>query len=783
MTPTLTALLCLGLSVGPRTRVLAGESVPRGPAPSSALGQGPPPGQRGMETCRSGLRDGASGRFGAELGTRGGRAWDTASGFLPGTLPKPTIWAEPGSVVPLRSPVTIWCQGTRGAQWYRLEKEGSSVPWDTQSPLEPGAKATLSIQTMTESYAGTYRCSYHSPPGWSERSEPLELVVTGAYSKPSLSALPSQVVSAGGNVTLQCHSREGFKKFVLMEEGEPQPSRTLDAQRLPGGQLQALFPVGPVTPSRRWTFGCYGYLSKSPQVWSQPSDPLELLVSGESGKPSLLSQQGPVVTPGQNLTLQCHSDVGHDRFALTQDGGPGLPQSLVRQPQAHFPLGPVRPSLGGQYRCYGGHSLSSEWSAPSAPLDVLVAGQLPDRPSLSVQPGPAVALGEKVTLLCQSGSPGDMFLLSKEGAAQPPLRLRLKNRAQQTQAEFPMSPVTSAHGGTYRCYSSNSSAPYLLSHPSDPLELRVSDYTMENLIRMGVSALLLTALGALVFEAWHSQRRSQDGTKSKPSLSALPSPVVTSGVNVTLRCHSWQGFGWFILTEEGEHKPSRTREAQQPHSRETEALFPVGPVTPSRRWTFGCYGHFRNSPQVWSQPSDPLELLVSAPGPRWPVPVLVGVSAACVLLLSLLLLVLLCRQRLRTRREPDATVTDAQPEGVELDPQVRPLLHRDLPAATLNPQSTQDEDATGDTYAQVSHSRSRLGRGGATSPGALLDTDRQAEQDRQMDSQAAAPDAPQEVTYAQLNHLTLRRETPAPPPSQAGQPPAEPSVYAALATR
>ncbi|KAK2505760.1 hypothetical protein MC885_019645 [Smutsia gigantea] len=429
MTLTLTALLCLGLSVGPRTRVLAG------------------------------------------------------------TLPKPTIWAEPGSVVPLRSPVTIWCQGTRGAQWYRLEKEGSSVPGDTQSPLEPGDKAMFSIATMTRQRSGTYRCSYHSPTGWSEHSDPLELVVTGAYSKPSLSALPSQVVSAGGNVTLQCHSREGFKKFVLTEEGEHKPSRTLDAQRPHNRQTEALFPVGPMTPSRRWTFRCYGYYMFSPQVWSQPSDPLELLVSGEgqpcplwvsrhqtgeSGKPSLLSQQGPVVTPGQNLTLQCHSDVGHDRFALTQDGEPGLPQSLVRQPQAHFPLGPVRPSLGGQYRCYGGHSLSSEWSAPSAPLDVLVAGQLPDRPSLSVQPGPAVTLGEKVTLLCQSGNPGDTFLLSKEGAAQPPLRLTSKNPAQLTQAEFPMSPVTSAHGGTYRCYSANSSAPYLLSHPSDPLELRVS---------------------------------------------------------------------------------------------------------------------------------------------------------------------------------------------------------------------------------------------------------------------------------------------------------------------
>ncbi|XP_073082989.1 leukocyte immunoglobulin-like receptor subfamily A member 6 isoform X2 [Manis javanica] len=584
-----------------------------------------------------------------------------------GTLPKPTIWAEPGSVVPQGSPVTIWCQGTLGAQWYRLEKEGSSVILDTQSPLGPRNKATLSIQTMIERYAGTYRCSYHTPTGWSERSDPLELVVTGAYKKPSLSALPSPVVTSGGNITLQCHSRQGFSGYVLTEDGEYKLSRAMDAQRLPGGQHQALFPVGPVTPSRRWTFRCYGYLRNSPQVWSEPSDPLDLLVSGVSGKPSLLSQQGPVVTPGQNLTLQCHSDVGHDRFALTQDGGQGLPESLVRQPQAHIPLGPVKPSHGGRYRCYGAHSLSSEWSAPSDPLDILVAGQLPDRPSLSVQPGPTVAPGETVTLLCQSGSPRDTFLLSKEGAAQPPLRLRSKNGAQQSQAEFPMSPVTSAHGGTYRCYSANSSAPYLLSQPSVPLELRVS-------------------------------------------------------------------------------------------------------------------------------------------GPKWPVLVLVGVSAACALLLAVLLLLLLRRQRLRRRRKPGA----ADAESGDRGPQRR--CHRDgrtargsgagppepagqrrpgghvCPGEPLQVKTQQGSGhLSGDVAGpgQSSRGGQAHGQSGGSPPLWVpgIPTPTTCLPCPPPPLQAAAPDAPQEVTYAQLNHLTLRRATPATPSSQAGQPPAEPSVYAALATR
>lgn len=116
-------------------------------------------------------------------------------------------------------------------------------------------------------------------------------------------------------------------------------------------------------------------------------------------------------------------------------------------------------------------------------------------------------------------------------------------------------------------------------------------------------------------------------------------------------------------------------------------------------------------------------------------------------------------------------------------------------------------------FAQVNYPRSRLRQGLATSPspvsGTLLDSeDRQAEEDRQTDCQAgpffsespgspllnripplssplqvAASDTPQDVTYTQLNRLTLRQETSASPPSQSEEPPAELSTYAALAIR
>ncbi|XP_077837522.1 leukocyte immunoglobulin-like receptor subfamily B member 3 isoform X32 [Macaca mulatta] len=580
----------------------------------------------------------------AEPGPLGGDAMTPAltallclgSDFLLGPLPKPALWAEPDSVIIRGSPVTIWCRGTLEAQEYRLDKEGSTEPWDTQKPLEPRNKARFSIPSMTEHYAGRFHCYYLSPEGWSERSDPLELVVTGVYSKPTLSVLPSPVVASGGNVTLQCGSQQGYHHFVLIEEGEHRLPRTLDSQQLHSGQFQALFPVGPVTPSHRWTFRCYYYYRNTPQVWSHPSDPLEILASGVSRKPSLLMLQGPVVAPGETLTLQCGSNVGYDRFALYKEGErdflqrPGQLQGGLSQ--ANFTLGPVRGSHGGQYRCYGAHNLSSEWSAPSDPLDILISRQVYDTVSLSVQPGPTVASGENVTLLCQSWGQFHTFLLTKEGAAHPPLRLRSKYRAHKYQAEFPMGPVTSAHAGTYRCYGSHSYSPHLLSLPSDPLELMVS---------------------------------GPSGGSSPP---------------------------------------------------------PAGPR--------------------------------STPGLGRYLEALIGVSVAFVLLLFLLLFLVLRRQRQSKHKISDQRKTDFQrPAGAaEPEPKDRGLLRRSSAAADV-----QEENL----YA------------------AMKDT--QPEDGVELDSQAAASEDPQDVTYAQLQSLTLRREATEPPPSQEGEPPAEPSVYATLA--
>ncbi|XP_035868568.1 leukocyte immunoglobulin-like receptor subfamily A member 5 isoform X2 [Phyllostomus discolor] len=356
------------------------------------------------------------------------------------------------------------------------------------------------------------------------------------------------------------------------------------------------------------------------------------------------------------------------------------------------------------------------------------AGTLP-KPTLWAEAGTVIPWGSSVTILCQGAPQAEEYHLYKDDTSEPWFKQKTLDPRNKT--KFSITQMTARTAGRYQCY-------YL---------------------RQGVWSEHSVLLELVV-----------TGAYSKPRLSALPSAVVTSGDTVILQCGSRQGFERFVLTKEGEDRLSWTLDSQPHPSGQFQALFFVGPVTPSHKWMFRCYGYSRNTPQVWSQPSDSLELLASAQGLQWYWNVLTGVSVALALLLFLLLFLFLRHRHQSKGRTLDAAMKDPHPgEGMELDPQNR----------------THD-DPQGETYAQVTLSPSKLRQGMASSPSLLSEElldmkDRQAEEDRQMDSQAAASTAPEDVTYAQLTHLTLRRQTRAPTSCPSEEPPDEPSVYAALA--
>ncbi|KAM7224864.1 hypothetical protein CapIbe_024058 [Capra ibex] len=182
--------------------------------------------------------------------------------------------------------------------------------------------------------------------GFSRHSDPLQIVVTGVFTKPSISAHPRPLMHVGENVTLHSHSP----------------------------QL------------------CYGSLRHTSYEWSSPSDPVDIIITARFRKPSLSAQGGPVVRSGENVTLVCSSESAFDQFHLLREeedlgpllaGGRGPHGAL----QAEFLLGPGTQAHSRVYRCYGSFTRSPYlWSDSSDLLFLSVTGSTTSTCQLTMDP-------------------------------------------------------------------------------------------------------------------------------------------------------------------------------------------------------------------------------------------------------------------------------------------------------------------------------------------------------------------------------------------------------------
>ncbi|XP_032180401.1 natural cytotoxicity triggering receptor 1 isoform X1 [Mustela erminea] len=190
-------------------------------------------------------------------------------------------------------------------------------------------------------------------------------------SKPIIWAKPDFMIPKGKQALIFCQGTPEAVNYQLYFEGH------LFLQQSPkqhGRRNIAMFHIPAMTPL---TAGQYKCIYRSKKLWSNPSDPLDLVVTELYDTPTLSVHPGPEVTSGENVSFYCRLDTATNKFFLLKEGRSPHPQHRYGNTQVEFPIGPVTTAHRGTYRCFGSYN-NHAWSFPSEPVKLQVTEDFGD---------------------------------------------------------------------------------------------------------------------------------------------------------------------------------------------------------------------------------------------------------------------------------------------------------------------------------------------------------------------------------------------------------------------
>ncbi|XP_074873997.1 T-cell-interacting, activating receptor on myeloid cells protein 1-like [Carettochelys insculpta] len=413
---------------------------------------------------------------------------------------KPLIWVRPSRVVALGESVTIHCQSQHYRCEFYLRKAGNTTPRVQEAPH--GNVAEFPFPSVGRADGGSYTCDYHPITEWnrwSHLSDPIEIIVADpSLPRPSVSLSPSRVTAPGADVTIQCQGPQWEVNFFLHKAGDPTPQRITDR---PGDKAE--FHIRPVGRQHGGSYSCTYRPRVEPFLTSLPSNPVELVVRAvPTARPDfthtniarLVLSAGVLLILGLILAeayCSCLRGAAWS-WALGAGGSTEGPQHCPVMASA-LALLCVSFWLAGHCQSWGGREFA--------------------KPLIWVRPSRVVALGESVTIQCQSQHYGCEFYLHKAGNT----TRRVQEAPHGNVAEFPFPSVGRADGGSYTCEYCPITDPTRWSHLSDPIEIIVAERTDPT---QPGAALAPTHLS--------SARPERSGPQTLPGLS---SPLIT-GVSV-----------------------------------------------------------------------------------------------------------------------------------------------------------------------------------------------------------------------------------------------------------
>ncbi|KAG6922483.1 osteoclast associated receptor, partial [Chelydra serpentina] len=197
----------------------------------------------------------------------------------------------------------------------------------------------------------------------------------GTHPKPSISVSPAGVIPVGGNVTIRCrHQRQGLM-ILLYKAGDGNLLTYTD----PAGS-EAEFPVPSARREQSGNYTCRYSNRTGPAAYSEPSDPVQIIVADPSlPRPSISLSPTWVTVPGADVTIRCQGQCRDVRFSLHKAGD--LNPQRHMDPAgagAEFRIPTVGRQHGGNYSCsYRPRSEPFVSSQPSDPVQLVLAGEGP----------------------------------------------------------------------------------------------------------------------------------------------------------------------------------------------------------------------------------------------------------------------------------------------------------------------------------------------------------------------------------------------------------------------
>ncbi|XP_060110975.1 T-cell-interacting, activating receptor on myeloid cells protein 1-like [Heteronotia binoei] len=244
--------------------------------------------------------------------------------------------------------------------------------------MAKGYEAKFIISNTRISDAGIYQCSYYFKSSTemrcSDYSDKAHINITDpSIPKPSIKVKPGLRNALHSSVSIECQGQEDDLNFFLRKANTGEILQ--ESSALATGT--ATFHFFKVRSEDAGSYICQYHHRSSPFIWSEPSDPVKLIVEDPSlPKPSIKVKSGQHEV-GKNVTINCKGPKRGLTFSLHKSKNFTALQMLKAEGNtAKFSLPLLRLEDAGNYTCQYYHGENPFVSSqPSDPAQVVVTGK------------------------------------------------------------------------------------------------------------------------------------------------------------------------------------------------------------------------------------------------------------------------------------------------------------------------------------------------------------------------------------------------------------------------